>query len=630
MYCQVRDSHQSLNPLADLFFPKFCQRDIEKNNKFSNGEFSSSVSHHICKHSKSCNICSASKTIPIHKIQKKLDIHRIVRESGKYNFECCRIAVNEKIDTLYMRQLLRDYKDIAVCDFLQFGFPIGFKGDESKLNSLDQLWKYRNHRGATDFPDEINAFLEKESKNEAILGPFKSNPFSCNLVASPLNSVPKKDTTERRVILDLSFPKNNSINSSIDKDEYLGEKTQVNFPRVDDFIALIKKKGKGCLLFKKDLRRAYRQISIDPSDYHLVSYVWGKHIFCDTVLSMGLKSAARICQRVSNAISFIMFQFGVAILNYLDDLAGAEKRENANFAYNCLEMVLQKCGLEEAPDKASPPSEIMIFLGILFNTITMTVEVTPDRLLEIKRLIDQWLNKESVTLKQIQSLLGKLNFVAACVKPSRIFVSRLLNWLRSIYHSSDFYHSIPDYVKKDLEWWHRFLPLYNGISMMEFEQWSAPDAIFSSDSCLCGCGGFWNGKYFHVEFPSEIIQQNLHITALEMLSIIICLKLWARFFKGQKIVVLCDNQAVSQVINSGKSKSEFLQNSLREICFLTAINEFQLKGQFIEGITNRIPDVLSRWHLSRQNEQKFMELTENFEIKECLVGTELFEFVNDW
>ena len=101
--------------------------------------------------------------------------------------------------------------------------------------------------------------------------------------------------------------------------------------------------------------------------------------------------------------------------------------------------------------------------------------------------------------------------------------------------------------------------------MMEYEEWSAPDAIFSSDSCLTGCGGFWNGNYFHVKFPSEITEKNLHITALEIMSIIICLKLWGKFYRGKRIIVLCDNQAVSQVINSGKSKSEFLQNALREI-----------------------------------------------------------------
>ena len=117
----------------------------------------------------------------------------------------------------------------------------------------------------------------------------------------------------------------------------MGQKVEVIFPRVDDFIELIQVKGQGCLLYKEDLCKAYCQLRIDSHDINLVPFVWGKHLFCDTVVNMGLRSAAMMCQQITNAISFIMWQFGIAILNYLDDRARAEKKENASFAYNCLE-----------------------------------------------------------------------------------------------------------------------------------------------------------------------------------------------------------------------------------------------------------------------------------------------------
>ena len=362
MYSSASSSRYS-NPLVDIFLPKYCQKDLEKMvnpGQVSTAVSPNSISQHLCNHSSTCKICSSVKPAKVDEIAEKVEWHKKVRDSGKYNFEGCKIRVNYKINTDYMRQMLRDYKDIRVCDLLEFGFPLGFKGDENLLPSHDQIWKYRNHKGATDFAEHMIAYLEKENRNQAVLGPFKSNPFPNNLFISPLNSVPKKDN-ERRVILDLSYPRNSSINDFIVKDEYLGEKTEIIFPKVDDFVELIKQKGRGCLLFKKDLRRAYRQISIDPGDYSLVAFIWGKHIFCDTVLSMGLKSSAAICQRVTNAISFIMFQIGIAILNYLDDLAGAEKKEHANFAYLYLGTVLERCGIEEAPDKACSPTEVMIF-----------------------------------------------------------------------------------------------------------------------------------------------------------------------------------------------------------------------------------------------------------------------------
>ena len=248
------------------------------------------------------------------------------------------------------------------------------------------------------------------------------------------------------------------------------------------------------------------------------------------------------------------------------------------------------------------------------------MELTPERLVEIRRLVKFWLIKDSASLKQVQSLLGKLNFIAACVKPSRIFVSMLLIWLRSIYNSSEFLHPIPIYVKKDLIWWDRFLSLYNGISMVECEKWSEPDAIFPSDSSLTGCGGIWNGCYFHAEFPESIIKQKFHISVLEILSIIICLKLWGKNFKRQRIVVFCDCQNVCQIINSGKSRSEILQDSFREICYLAACNEFELRAQHLSSKENRISDISSRWHLDNLNRSRFKDLTEGHNLQEFLIG----------
>ena len=108
------------------------------------------------------------------------------------------------------------------------------------------------------------------------------------------------------------------------------------------------------------------------------------------------------------------------------------------------------------------------------------------------------------------------------------------------------------------------------------------------------------------------------------------MKLWGRFFKGQRILVLCDKQAVSHAICSGKSKSVFLHSALREICFLAAVNEFQLKGQFIEGLSNILSDILSCCHLHSDSKDRFMELTGVYDLYEHKVNAEMLNFFNDW
>lgn len=55
-------------------------------------------------------------------------------------------------------------------------------------------------------------------------------------------------------------------------------------------VLIVLKKEKGCLMFKRDLKRAYREIPIDPGNMIL-----------DRVLSMGLRSAAQICQRITSS-----------------------------------------------------------------------------------------------------------------------------------------------------------------------------------------------------------------------------------------------------------------------------------------------------------------------------------------
>ena len=589
--------------------------------------------NHVCQHSKKCDICSA--TVDPSKIRKSnllLDVHEKVIQSGKYNFEGCRIPVNEKLNIQYIREMLHDYKDQQLCDFLEFGFPIGYTGNNEILKNVSKkdTWKFKNHKGAEEFKEDMLTYLQKESSNKAIIGPFRENPFKSGIKISPLNSIPKKDTTERRVIMDLSFPKGASLNDYVSKDEYLGEKIELVYPKVDDFIQLIKQKGRGCLLYKTDLRRAFRQLNLCPSSYNLCAFVLNKHIFCDCVLPMGAKSSAFLCQRFSNAISFILFKIGIYILNYLDDLASAETPQNAQFAFRTLQSVLEKCGIEEAKNKACPPSTIMTFIGVLFNTEKMTIEVTPERLNEIRILLRDWLSKETASIREIQSLLGKLNFIAACVRPGRIFVSRMLKWLKVLYSKDLQKYHIPPYVKKDILWWYKFLPTYNGVSMMLYEEWCEPDEIFSSDSCLEGCGGFWHGMFFHTPFPEHFKQSGYSINILEFYSIIICLKLWGQYFRQKRIQVFCDNLPVVMVINTGKSNCEMLQMCLREMAYEAAINQFEIRAVHLESSENRVADQLSRWDLSESHRQQFFDMTHDLQLTECAVSEELFKFMHTW
>jgi hypothetical protein len=56
---------------------------------------------------------------------------------------------------------------------------------------------------------------------------------------------------------------------------------------------------------------------------------------------MGLRSSAQICQRIATAVSFIYYKMGYMVVNYLDDLGGAETVNKACDAYDALGGLLQ-------------------------------------------------------------------------------------------------------------------------------------------------------------------------------------------------------------------------------------------------------------------------------------------------
>ena len=74
----------------------------------------------------------------------------------------------------------------------------------------------------------------------------------------------------------------------------------------------------------------------------------------------------------------------------------------------------------------------------------MALEITQERVIEIQALLAAWLTKNTTSLKELQSLLGKLSFVSSSVQPGRIFVQRPFVVLLSIYSNKISKSVIPD------------------------------------------------------------------------------------------------------------------------------------------------------------------------------------------
>ena len=129
----------------------------------------------------------------------------------------------------------------------------------------------------------------RNSQKGPLWDPIRGSPSKNKIGISPLSTRPKKNSTERRVILDLSYPEGNSVNEGIQKDYYMGMPAKLTFPRVDDLALRIFRLKGNCSMFKVDLSRYFRQVPLDPGDYSLIGYVIGGDIYFDKVLPMGMR-----------------------------------------------------------------------------------------------------------------------------------------------------------------------------------------------------------------------------------------------------------------------------------------------------------------------------------------------------
>ena len=201
--------------------------------------------------------------------------------------------------------------------FLRYGWPI----DACKvaINST----KLCNQEGVRKNRSQVHQYLQHELSRGTIIWPFQDNPFGASARFLPLDAIPKCDSEDLRIILNLSYPfEDGSMNQAIDKDFFLGEQVCLRYPTVEDLVKLIIKKGRGCLLFKWNLRKCYHQIFMDPGFIHLLGFTVDGFIFFDVVLSMGLCIACYICQHITNSLIFIYKRLSFEGIKYLDDLGG--------------------------------------------------------------------------------------------------------------------------------------------------------------------------------------------------------------------------------------------------------------------------------------------------------------------
>ena len=134
--------------------------------------------------------------------------------------------------------------------------------------------------------------------------------------------------------------------------------------------------------------------------------------------------------------------------------------------------------------------------------------------------------------------------------------------LSTIRKHMDAYICINQEFRSDLEWWYQMVATWNGVSILDPLKAEASDCLITTDaSGSWGCGGFFDNKWFQMQWDPRAHTTPLHITIKELLPVVIATAIWGRNWAGKTVRALCDNMAVVTECSMLPSCSSPLQTS---------------------------------------------------------------------
>lgn len=491
-----------------------------------------------------------------------------------------------------LKQKLLDY-DTAEVNYLDKGFTEGFSlGCSSRTN--DDL-NINNLKSADLNPVSVQNYLDKEISLGRISEPLSTLPFQ-HFQINPLGLVPKNEPGTFRTIVDLSFPPGKSINDSIPD-----EAAEVSYCSITDAIKMIIAKGRNSFLSKVDIEKAFRLIPVHPKHYNQLCVRWQGNFFIDKCLPMGARSACKIFEKFSSAVEFAALKSGIAsLLHYLDDfliISNSKKQGQED-----LDLFLDLCDEVNIPiarNKTEGPEQVLIFLGLEIDTIAEEIRIPLDKLEKCNLLIDELLSRKKCTLKELQSVLGLLNFTCQVIVPGRAFLRRLYALTAKVAKP---YHKIylTEESRNDLRLWKVFLSSHNGITLYREELFLSPKVkhIFTDSSKTLAGAAVLDKAWFILPWPSAWYREQ-NITFLELIPIIWALETWGPSLKNCYVLIHTDNLALTFILNSQTAKEHLVMQLVRRLVLSLLTNNVMIRAKHIPGHKNILADSLSRLRMEK-------------------------------
>ena len=464
------------------------------------------------------------------------------------------------------------------------GFRLGYSGQRHYRMSP-------NMSSCQQLSNVVSQKIKAEVAAGRLKGPFQDPPFP-NFQISPIGCIPKKVPGDFRLIHHLSYPPGSSINDGIKP-----ELASVSYCSFDDAIDAVLRLGRGALMCKTDIESAFRIIPVHPLDHELLGYKWQSRYYFDSCLPFGCRSSPAIFERFSTAVERIAKNILNIhdIIHILDDflmIGPPASAKCSNYLSSFLNLC-KKVGIPIKADKTVNPTTCITFMGLELDSLKMEARLPQEKLIKARQLLNKYSNKRKIKLRELQSLIGYLNFCCSVVPPGRCFLRRLIDKTKNVSNPA---HRITlnSESRRDLHAWKLFVEHFNGKNLISVKRWRTMQSmhLYTDAAGALGFGAMFGKNWFNGSWPAQIA--HLPITFKELFPIMLAIEIWGPHLRNQCLLAHSDNLAVVHIINKQSSKETSIMQLVRRLVLACMKYNTLLRCVHISGKYNILPDLLSR------------------------------------
>ena len=342
-----------------------------------------------------------------------------------------------------------------------------------------------------------------------------------------------------------------------------------------------------------DITDAYLHVPI-AWEYHVYfAFVLGEETYVFQVLPFGLSSAPWTFSRVMKPIKRYLHSLGVLVFSFLDDflILGVSRPLTESYTKTTTDL-LQKLGFSVNWEKSSiVPQQRLEYLGIVLDLQNFTLSLPQEKIEKILSYVDQDSLQSRMSRRDLERLIGFLNFTAPYLPLGRLYLIPLMVWMNhhTTTSSRDTLVPLDEVLKSALIPWSDREVLSTPVPM----HLPPPTIEIMTDASSHGWSGWLLPEEVFGEWDPSLQFHSMNWKELK--AIHLTLLHFGERLRGQSVRILTDNTtAVACLRRQGSVSSTFLWELSRVILVFAQDMDITLLPVHLSGVLNVLADMGSR------------------------------------